>query len=200
MNIQHLVSMANDISAFFDGEVGTQEAPASVALHITRYWDPRMRSQIIAHATVGGRGSAHQPWRPSAHCIRRQRAESSGIFCTAMGLSVSSGTPSSRPPGGFELAIRWVDVGLATDHSAVSDDSIGSVKSMPRMRLSRRSLLGSVGAASITPSLPAAGFDTVSSSPDLPHTTPAFDGSLIMGPQQRVSQVSRQILGSHSGR
>ncbi len=56
MNIQHLVSMANDISAFFDSEVGVTEAPASVALHITRYWDPRMRSQIIAHATGGGVG------------------------------------------------------------------------------------------------------------------------------------------------
>jgi formate dehydrogenase subunit delta len=56
MNIPHLVSMANDISAFFDGEVGPVEAPASVALHISRYWDPRMRSQIIAHAATGGEG------------------------------------------------------------------------------------------------------------------------------------------------
>jgi formate dehydrogenase subunit delta len=56
MNIQHLVTMANDISAFFDGEVGVTEAPESVALHITRYWDPRMRSQIVAHATAGGLG------------------------------------------------------------------------------------------------------------------------------------------------
>ncbi len=56
MNILHLISMANDISAFFDGEVGATEAPTSVALHITRYWDPRMRSQIVAHATAGGVG------------------------------------------------------------------------------------------------------------------------------------------------
>ena len=56
MNAQHLVSMANDISAFFDSEVGASAAPASVALHITRYWDPRMRIQIIAHAAQGGDG------------------------------------------------------------------------------------------------------------------------------------------------
>lgn len=56
MNIPHLVSMANDISAFFDSEVGLKEAPASVALHISRYWDPRMRAQIIAHAGSGGEG------------------------------------------------------------------------------------------------------------------------------------------------
>ena len=56
MNIEILVSMANDIGNFFDGEAGQKEAPASIALHITRYWDPRMRSQIIAHASAGGEG------------------------------------------------------------------------------------------------------------------------------------------------
>jgi formate dehydrogenase subunit delta len=56
MNIEHLVSMANDIGNFFDGEVGQKEAPASIALHISRYWDPRMRLQIISHASAGGEG------------------------------------------------------------------------------------------------------------------------------------------------
>jgi formate dehydrogenase subunit delta len=56
MNIEHLVSMANDIGNFFDSEVGQKEAPASIALHISRYWDPRMRSQIIAHVSSGGEG------------------------------------------------------------------------------------------------------------------------------------------------
>ena len=56
MNIHHLVSMANDISNFFLGEVGEQEAHKSVALHISRYWDPRMRREIIAHVAAGGEG------------------------------------------------------------------------------------------------------------------------------------------------
>jgi formate dehydrogenase subunit delta len=56
MNIEHLVSMANDIGNFFDGEFGKQESPAQIALHITRYWDPRMRTEIIAHAAAGGGG------------------------------------------------------------------------------------------------------------------------------------------------
>jgi formate dehydrogenase subunit delta len=56
MNIHHLVSMANDISNFFNSEVGEQEAHKSVALHIARYWDPRMSEQIIAHAAAGGEG------------------------------------------------------------------------------------------------------------------------------------------------
>lgn len=56
MNIEHLVSMANDISAFFDGEYGEKDSPAGIALHLSRYWDPRMRAQIIAHAAAGGDG------------------------------------------------------------------------------------------------------------------------------------------------
>ena len=56
MNIEHLVSMANDISHFFDGEYGPADSPANIATHITRYWDPRMRKQIIAHAAAGGAG------------------------------------------------------------------------------------------------------------------------------------------------
>lgn len=56
MNIEHLVSMANDIGAFFDAEMGPQEAPQSIAQHIARYWEPRMRAAIIGHAAGGGAG------------------------------------------------------------------------------------------------------------------------------------------------
>jgi formate dehydrogenase subunit delta len=56
MNIEHLVSMANDISDFFDGEMGPGKAPPSIAQHISRYWEPRMRSAIIDHAAAGGAG------------------------------------------------------------------------------------------------------------------------------------------------
>lgn len=56
MNIEHLVSMANDIGAFFNGELGPKQAPAGIATHISRYWDPRMRAQIIRHAAAGGAG------------------------------------------------------------------------------------------------------------------------------------------------
>lgn len=52
--IGHLVAMANDIGDFFDGEVGLKDSPASIAAHLQRYWDPRMRSQIISHVARGG--------------------------------------------------------------------------------------------------------------------------------------------------
>lgn len=55
MDPQHLVSMVNEIAAFFAGEEpGT--AAQNVANHLRRYWDPRMRRQIVEHAGKGGEG------------------------------------------------------------------------------------------------------------------------------------------------
>jgi formate dehydrogenase subunit delta len=56
MNAQHLVKMVNEISAFWEGEAGSKNAPASVATHLRRYWDPRMRRQIIEHYRAGAGG------------------------------------------------------------------------------------------------------------------------------------------------
>jgi hypothetical protein len=68
---------------------------------------------------------------------------------------------------------------------------------MSGMRLSRRSLLGSVGAASITPALPAVARDGTASLPGLPQTEPAFEGTLLTGPQKRMAagQYSAAIVG-----
>jgi formate dehydrogenase subunit delta len=57
MKADYLVNMANDIGAFFVGEAGVAEAPKNIASHITRFWDPRMRREIIAHyQSSGGAG------------------------------------------------------------------------------------------------------------------------------------------------
>jgi formate dehydrogenase subunit delta len=51
MKIEALVKMANQIAAFFEGEGGhdPQEAAKLVATHLRRYWEPRMRTEIIQH-------------------------------------------------------------------------------------------------------------------------------------------------------
>ena len=56
MDVQHLVAMANDIAAFFDSEADKTVAAEGVRFHISRYWEPRMRRQIIAHLQTGGDG------------------------------------------------------------------------------------------------------------------------------------------------
>jgi formate dehydrogenase subunit delta len=56
MRIERLVLMANDIGDFFAAEPDPSEAARSIANHLKRFWDPRMRRQIVAHARQGGAG------------------------------------------------------------------------------------------------------------------------------------------------
>jgi formate dehydrogenase subunit delta len=49
MNIDHLIKMANEISAYFASEPDTEQAAKDVAGHLRRYWEPRMRRQIITY-------------------------------------------------------------------------------------------------------------------------------------------------------
>jgi formate dehydrogenase subunit delta len=48
--------MANDIGAFWLAEPDKTEAAKHVASHLKRFWDPRMRRQILAHYREGGAG------------------------------------------------------------------------------------------------------------------------------------------------
>ena len=56
MRAERLVSMANDIGSFFNAEADKTVAAQGVANHIKRYWDPRMRREIVTHYRDGGAG------------------------------------------------------------------------------------------------------------------------------------------------
>jgi len=56
MDIDNLVSMANRIGEFFAAMPDAQEAQAGIAGHLQRFWDPRMRREIVAHVEHGGAG------------------------------------------------------------------------------------------------------------------------------------------------
>ena len=56
MNVEKLVRMANDIGHFFQAEPDHQTAVDGVANRLKRFWDPRMRREIIAHVQGGGAG------------------------------------------------------------------------------------------------------------------------------------------------
>jgi len=49
MNIDLLIKMANEISEFFAGTGDEKEAAAAVANHLRRYWEPRMRAQMLSY-------------------------------------------------------------------------------------------------------------------------------------------------------
>ena len=48
MNIDHMIKMANEIGDFFRGATAAQ-ASQDVARHLKRYWDPRMRKQMLEY-------------------------------------------------------------------------------------------------------------------------------------------------------
>ncbi len=50
-----LVYMANQIGTFFRSQ-GEEKAVSGIADHINKFWEPRMRSAILAHFESGGQG------------------------------------------------------------------------------------------------------------------------------------------------
>ena len=47
------VRLANDIAEQFH-HLPDEEATSSVASHLKLFWDPRMRTQLLAHIAAGG--------------------------------------------------------------------------------------------------------------------------------------------------
>jgi formate dehydrogenase subunit delta len=55
MRAERLCVMANQIGAFFKAQ-GEDAAPAAIADHLKKFWDPGMRNDIVAHLDAGGAG------------------------------------------------------------------------------------------------------------------------------------------------
>lgn len=56
MKPEYLATMANEIGAFFAATPDREQAARDIANHLKRYWDPRMRRQIVAQYRQGGEG------------------------------------------------------------------------------------------------------------------------------------------------
>ena len=55
MSPDRLIYMANQIGKFFESQAHGTAVPG-IAEHIRKFWDPRMRSAILAHLDAGGAG------------------------------------------------------------------------------------------------------------------------------------------------
>ncbi len=53
MSPDKLIYMANQIGSFFKSQ-GKDKAVAGIADHINRFWEPRMRTAILAYWDAGG--------------------------------------------------------------------------------------------------------------------------------------------------
>ena len=54
MRIERLITMANEIAAFFAGAETESEAPKAAAYHLERFWTPAMRRELIAYLRRDG--------------------------------------------------------------------------------------------------------------------------------------------------
>jgi len=47
VDVQKLIKMANEIAAFFEADPDREAAIEGVAGHLRRFWEPRMRREIV---------------------------------------------------------------------------------------------------------------------------------------------------------
>ncbi len=48
MDLDNLIVMANRIGQFFEAQPDRDEALEGIAQHVKKFWEPRMRAQILA--------------------------------------------------------------------------------------------------------------------------------------------------------
>jgi len=56
MHVENLIKMANQIGEFFASFPDRDEALDGVATHIKKFWEPRMRRELLAHVDSVGYG------------------------------------------------------------------------------------------------------------------------------------------------
>jgi formate dehydrogenase subunit delta len=69
----HLVTMGNQISEFFQSMKNRDEALEQIANHIRLFWDPRMRRSLLALMPEDGPAPAHMS-AVLAEALRRHGA------------------------------------------------------------------------------------------------------------------------------
>jgi len=58
MDIEHLVSMANQIGSFYETMPDHKKAVADIADHIKKFWEPRMTRALLDH--IDAHSESHQ--------------------------------------------------------------------------------------------------------------------------------------------
>lgn len=71
MHVDQLIRMVNQIGSFFEAMPDRGEALRDLAQHLKRFWEPRMRRELLAHLDASGSGELNPV---SAEAIRVHRA------------------------------------------------------------------------------------------------------------------------------
>ena len=98
MNIDLLIKMTNEIGEFFAGTAEAPEAARAVANHLKRYWEPRMRAQMLKYYEErGGAGLTDLAKSAGGLLHAASQAPPAAAASTA---AASSAAPSSAPAKG----------------------------------------------------------------------------------------------------
>jgi len=92
MNTEHLVTMANQIGAFFQSQGGREEAVAGIADHLKRFWEPRMLRAIGLYLAAGGEGLTENV----AEAVRKVAPLAGAIAPAASDARNAAGGPIAR--------------------------------------------------------------------------------------------------------
>jgi formate dehydrogenase subunit delta len=99
MNVdQKLIYMANQIATFFESQ-REEDGPLGVAIHINKFWEPRMRTKLFAVLDAGGEGLKPLVREAAPH-IRRPGADPETGAGT--GTDAALGAPDGRDTIGGE--------------------------------------------------------------------------------------------------
>jgi formate dehydrogenase subunit delta len=71
MHVEQLIRMVNQIGSFFEAMPDRSEALHDLALHLQRFWEPRMRRELLQHLDAAGSGALNPV---SAEAIHLHRA------------------------------------------------------------------------------------------------------------------------------
>lgn len=77
MNTDKLIRMANQIASFFEADPDRAAALDGIASHLSRFWDPRMRRELLA-AIDAGTAEGLRPVVAEAIAAHRARVEPGG--------------------------------------------------------------------------------------------------------------------------
>lgn len=70
MDTENLIRMANRIGDFFVAMPDRDEALAGIAEHLKKFWEPRMRRQLLAAMDAGEAGELHDVVRAAVEANR----------------------------------------------------------------------------------------------------------------------------------
>jgi formate dehydrogenase subunit delta len=71
VDIHKLVKMANEIAKFFEAEPDRAVAVEGVVGHLQRFWEPRMRRELLAHVEQTGGGDLRPLVVEAVRAIRK---------------------------------------------------------------------------------------------------------------------------------